>query len=91
MILDFAGGSVGTKVPLLPHNFMEGLAIIGRPPQRVLLRSFNLSFDEIEPNPRQVLRRLKMKPDRLWTWAGCAPSRTRLGQQGALHRIRESL
>jgi len=68
----------------------HGQALEGEP-QRVLLRSFNLSFDEIEPNPRQVLRRPKVKPDRLWTRAGGAPVRIRLGEQGTLHRIRESL
>src|SRR4026208_2027302 len=76
MIFNFARGSVGTKVPLLPHDLVEGLAIPVRPPQRVFLRSFHLRFHEIERNPCQLLRRLKVKFDRLWPRPACAPSRT---------------
>ena len=85
MIFNFAGGPVGTKVPLLPHDFMEGLTITVRPPQRVFLRC-SIRFHEIEPNPCQLLRRPKVKPDRLWARPACAPSRTWLGQQGQYTR-----
>src|SRR5262245_9248044 len=76
MIFRLARCSMGTEIPLLPHDFPEGLPAIRRPPQDVLLREFSSSIKEIHPDAPQPLLIVEEKPDRLLSRLGGAPPRS---------------
>jgi len=73
MIFGLARCALGTEVPLLPHDFPEGLPAIRRLTQDILLRPFSFGLDEIHPDPPQPLRLVEEKPDRLFAGPGGTP------------------
>src|SRR5262249_32775325 len=80
MIFYLACCSLGTEVPLLPHDFAERLPAIRRPSQDVLLRAFSSGLQEIHPDPPQPLRMVEQKPDRLFSGLSGTPPRSFTGQ-----------
>jgi len=85
MIFRLACCPLGTEVPLLSHDFPEGLPAIRRPTQDVLLRAFSSGLQEIHPDPPQPLRMVEEKPDRLLSGPCGTPSRSPTWQQGGLN------
>jgi hypothetical protein len=88
MVFRLGGCSLGTEVPLLPHDFPERPPAIRRPTQDVLLRSLSADLHEFQPDPPEPLRIGKEKPDRLLSRPCRAPPRgAATREQRGLNRI----
>src|SRR4029077_13819577 len=87
VIFRFARCPLGAEIPLLPHDFPEGLPAIRRPTQDVLLRAFSSGLQEIHPDPPQSLRMVEEKPDRLLSGPCGTPPRSPTWQQRGLNAM----
>src|SRR5512137_2846941 len=55
MVFRLTGCTLGTEVPLLPHDFPERLPAIRRPTHGILLRALRAGLHEAQPDPPDPL------------------------------------
>lgn len=88
MIFLFGRCATRAEVPLLTHDFLEGLTPVPGPAKDVFLRPLSAWFDEVKPDAAELLRLRENEPDRLLARPCCTPPRAVRRDQSTFDGVR---